>query len=177
MGISLLWIISTVCTLVAIVAQSDFRAQPDSSAPRLFGRATDRVLPDLDSGVGGALEPLNLPESLTSSKGGLGTVSHEFLIDSGARRLEEDEIDDEKYKRKMYDEGSSTCPKEDEAPWCKRSEDEGHRRYGRYGDTWDLHWKAQNYSYTKNLYSEVCTRLIEFEPVLMLALFDPGGGV
>jgi hypothetical protein len=87
------------------------------------------------------------------------------LIDSGARRLEEDEIDDEKYKRKMYDEGSSTCPKEDDAPWCKRSEDEGHRRYGRYGDTWDLHQKAQNYSATKNLHGEVCTRLIEVEPV------------
>ena len=175
MGISLLWIISTVCTLVAIVAQSDFRVQPDS-APRFSGRATDRVLPDLDSGGGGALEPLNLLESLTSSKGGLGTLSHEFLIDSGARRLEENEIDDEKYKRKIYDEGSSTCPKEDEAPWCKRSEDEGHQRYGRYGDTWDLHRKAQSDSAKKNLHSEVCTRMIEIKPVLMVAFFDPGAG-
>ena len=178
-GIRLLWSISTVCVLVAIVgqfvAQSDFRAQPDSSAPRLFGRATDRVLPDLDSGVGGALEPLNLPESLTSSKGGLGTLSHEFLIDSGARRLEENEIDDEKYKRKIYDEGLSTCPKEAEVPWCKRSEDEGHQRYGRYGDTWDLHRKAQSDSAKKKSHSEVCTRLIKGEAVLMVALFDPGG--
>ena len=180
-GIRLLWSISTVCVLVAIVgqfvAQSDFRAQPDSSSRRIFGPATDRVLQDLDSGGGGALEPLNLPESLTFSKGGLGTQSHEFLIDSGARRLEEDEIDDEKYKRKIYDEGSSMCPQGNGAPWCNRSEDEGHQRYGRYGDTWDLHRKAQSDSAKNNLHSEVCTRLIEVEPVLMVALFDLGVGV
>ena len=175
-GIRLLWIISTVCMLVAIVAQSDFRAQPDSSARRLFGSATNQVLPDRDSGRGGALDPLNLPESLTSSKGGLGTLSHELLIDSGARRLEEDKTDHKKYKRKIYDEGSSTCPKEDEAPWCKRSEDEGHQRYGRYGDTWDLHRKAQSDSKEMNFDSKVCTRMIEIKPVLMVAFFDPGAG-
>ena len=182
-GIRLLCSISTVCILVAIVAQSDFRAQPDSSSRRIFGPATDRVLQDLDSGGGGALEPLNLPESLTSSKGGLGTLPHEFLIDSGARRLEEDKTDHKKYKRKIYDEGSSMCPQGNGAPWCNRSEDEGHRRYGRYGDTWDLHRKAQSDSFQMAQWlngdgsiRRVCTRWIEIEPVLMVALFDPGVG-